>query len=183
MFGCSPHERTRSVTCSLKRGACFSRGWGQHLAPCRHACKVPPTAAHQEGGIAQCWADRLKEVDDMEKMIPATPTTVPVGCAASVDMLPVGLQPQSVTALQDSLSASDRVEETALPRDAPHFGKNKLTRRTHVDDGDLPCAGVSWPCCAPQPPPPCRRGPPPTPQPLPLPAFGPFAALTLTQPT
>jgi len=122
-------------------------------APCvrRYSCKVPPTARHQEGGVDQYWADRLKEVEEMEKMIPTTTTTVPDGCEESVEMVPAGLQAQSVTVLQDSVSASDRVEQTALPQDAPHFGKNKLRRRTHVDDKDLPCAGGSAP-------PPCRCG-------------------------
>ena len=163
-----PCHAVGTVMCAEMRGMF---GAGRNLAPCRHSCRVPPTAAHQEGGIAQHWADRLKEVEDVEKMIPTATTTVPVGCAASVDMLPAGLQPQSATVLQDSISASDRVEETALPRDPPHFGKHKLPRRTHVDEGDLPCAGGSWPCCALHPPPLCRRGLPPTRRPPRPPAF------------
>ena len=79
----------------------------------------------------------------MEAMIPTSTTSLPDGCEETVTMLPEGLQPQSATVLQDSVSAADQVEQTALPRDPPHFGKNKVTRRTHVDPADLPCTGGS----------------------------------------
>ena len=110
--------------------------------PDRYSCVVPIEHRDQEGGVSQYWIDRRRELDEMEKLIPETVTSVPDDCEPSVDLIPLALRPQSSTILADAVPAPNQIVQTALPVDPPHYGKAKVRRKTHFDDSELPIAAI-----------------------------------------